>query len=66
MYKILGRALFERSPPLYHQAIVDEAQVNSTIDYLQTSNPVAAVRVIVDTVAVDPPIARVTRLITSF
>ena len=66
IYKILSRALFEKGLPPDQQAMVDEAQAKSTIDFLQTSDPVAAVRDIVDTVAVDLPIAMVTRLISSF
>ena len=66
LYKILGRALFERGLPADQQAMVDEAQAKGTIDYLQTSDPVSAVRDIVDTVAIDPPIAMVSRLISSF
>ena len=66
IYNIFGRALFERALPPDQQTMVDEAQAKGTIDYLQTSDPVATVRDIVDTVAVDPPIAMVTRLISSF
>ena len=46
--------------------MLDEAQAKGTIDYLQTSDPVGAVRDIVLAVAIDPPIAMVTRLISSF
>lgn len=66
IYKILGRTLYERGLPVDQQAIVEEAQVKGIINYKQDDDPIASVRDIVRTVAVDPPIATVSRLIASF
>jgi len=66
LFKILGRTLYERALPGDQQALVDEAQAKGEINYLQTDDPVQAVRDIVRIVAVDAPIAMVTRLISSF
>lgn len=66
LFKILEQTLYARGLPSEHQAIVDEAQSKGIIDNTQTRNPVKAVLVIVKVIAVDPPNAKVTRLITSF
>lgn len=63
--KILGRTLYERGLPSAKKSIVDEAQAKQVIDYRQ-DDQVEAVREIVNLIAVDPPIAGVSRLISSF
>jgi len=64
VWATLGRWLY-RGLPSAQQSIVDEAQVKGVINYKQ-DDQVAAVRDIVELVAVDPPIAMVSRLISSF
>lgn len=52
--------------PKAQQAIFDETQPKVVIGYAQTENPVEAVLEFGELVAVDLPIEKVTRLITSF
>lgn len=66
IFRILGQTLYQRGLPPEQQSIVDEAQAKGVIDFHQTDNPVQAVLGIVNVVAVDPPMATVTRLIGSF
>ena len=61
----LARQLFRKGLPEAQQNIVEEAQEKNLINYKQP-NQVLAVKEIVDLIAVDPPIAVVTRLIDSF
>lgn len=63
LFYILGQTLNLEGLPKEQQLIVDEAQSNHIIDYMQTESPVKAVMDIVKIVAVDPLIAMVTRLI---
>ena len=65
LYATLGRQLYERGLPSSQQSIVDEAQAARTIDFKQ-NDQVAAVRDIVNLVAIDPPIAMVSTPINSF
>ena len=61
----LARDLYERGLPRAQKSIVDEAQAKRRLDYRQ-DDQVKAVSEIVELLAVDPPIAVVTRLISSF
>ena len=65
VFATLGRQLYDRGLPQAQMSIVDEAQQRGLIDYKQ-EDQVKAVKEIVDLIAVDPPIAVVTRLIDSF
>lgn len=66
MFKILGQTLYARKLPCERQAIFDEAQSKGTIEYTQTDDPVKGVLGIFEVVAVEPSIANVTRLASSF
>ena len=61
----LARHLYERGLPRAQKSVVDEAQAQRKLDYRQ-DDQVKAVSEIVELLAVDPPIAVVTRLISSF
>ena len=65
IWATLGRWFYDRALPSAQQSIVDEAQAKGVIDYKQ-DNQIAAVKDIVELIAVDPPIATVSRLISSF
>ena len=65
IYATLGRQLYDKGLPQAQKSIVDEEQVRGIINYKQ-ENQVKAVKEIVDLVAVDQPIAVVTRLINTF
>ena len=65
VFATLANHLYDRGLPSEQQSIVDEAQLKGIIDYKQ-DNQIAAVRDIIELVAVDSPIANVSRLITSF
>jgi hypothetical protein len=60
----LGQQLY-RALPSSHRSIVDEAQARGIIDFRQ-SNQLTAVEEIVKILATDPPMAIVSRLITTF
>ena len=66
MFKLFGRKLYERGLPDARKAIVDEAQSEGWLDYMQMDDSVQAALSIVKLVAVDPPISMVTRLISSY
>ena len=61
----LGRLLYDRGLPAAQQSMVYEAQSNGLLNYKQ-DDQVKAVMEIVNLIAVDAPIASVTRLINSF
>ena len=61
----MARQLYARGLRPEHRAVVDEAQSKEQIDYRQ-EDQVQGVKEIVNLIAVDPPIAIVTRLISSF
>lgn len=65
VFATLGRQLSERGLPSAQQLVVDESQAAKTI-YFRQSDQVAAVRDIVNLIAIDPPIAMVSRPISSF
>ena len=65
VFDTLARQLYDRGLPQSQMSIVDEAQQRGLIAYKQ-EDQVKAVKEIVDLIAVDPPIAWVTRLIDSF
>lgn len=65
VYATLGRQLYDRGLPSAQQSILDEAQAKMTINFKQ-EDQIKAVRDIVERIAADPPIAMVSRLITSF
>jgi hypothetical protein len=64
VYATLGRQLY-RALPSSHRSIVDEAQARGIIDFRQ-SNQLTAVEEIVKLLATDPPMAIVSRLISTF
>ena len=66
IFKILGGTLYELSLPPDQQTMMDEAQAKKAINYLQLDDPVAAVRDSMETIALYPPIAMVSRLINYF
>lgn len=65
VYATSGRDLYERGLSSGQQSIVDEAQTAQTIDFKQEAQ-VAAVRDIVNLIAIGPSICTVCRLISSF
>ena len=65
VFATLANHLYDRGLPSESKSFVDEAQANGQINYKQ-DDQVAAVQEIVELLAVEPPIAVVTRLISSF
>ena len=65
VYATLAHQIYDRCLPSEQKSIVDEAQAKGLIDYKQDVQ-VAAVRDIIELIAIDPPIAVVSRLISSF
>ena len=65
IFATLANHLYDRGLPSAQKSIVDEAQAKGLINYKQ-EDQVAAVKQIVELIAVDPPIAVVSRLISSF
>ena len=65
VFATLANQLYDRGLPSAQKSIVDEAQANGSINYKQ-SNQIEAVKQIMELIAVDPPMAIVSRLITSF
>ena len=61
----LGRLLYDRGLPAAQQSMVDEAQSKGLLNFKQ-DDQVKAVMEIVNLIAVDAPIAIVSRLINSF
>ena len=65
IFATLANHLYDRGLPSEQKSIVDEAQLKGLIDYKQ-DDQIAAVREIIELIAVDSPIAVVSRLISSF
>jgi len=65
VFATLANHLYDRGLPNAQKSIVDEAQAKGDIDYKQ-DDQIAGVRDIIELIAVDPPIAVVSRLISSF
>ena len=65
IFATLANHLYDRGLPSAQKSIVDEAKAKGLINYKQ-EDQVTAVREIIELIAVDPPIAVVSRLIQSF
>ena len=65
VYATMARQLYSRELRPEQRSVVDEAQAKKEIDYRQ-ENQIKGVHDIVSLVAVDPPVAIVNRLLSSF
>lgn len=65
VFNTLANHLYDRGLPSASKSFVDEAQASGKINYKQ-NDQILAVQELVDLLAVEPPIAIVTRLISSF
>lgn len=65
-YKILGRIFYRLALADWQKALVDEHRDKGLIDISSKNEPIKTVLAIVNLVAVDPPTAHVTRLLSSF
>lgn len=66
MYTLIGHPIYNRGLHDAQKEIVNEAHEKENIDFLQRRNPVEVALQIVKLVAVDPPMAMVTRLISPY
>ena len=65
VYATLANQLYDRGLPSEQKSIIDEAQLKGLINYKQ-EDQIAAVRDIIELIAIDSPVATVSRLIDSF
>lgn len=66
MFKILDQTFYTSGFPREKESVVEEAKSKGIINYLQTDDPVQEVLDVVNLLALDPPNAQGTRLISSF
>ena len=65
-FQLLGRILYQEALPDAQKSLVDDAINKKQLNLFSNEDPVKLVLKIVNVVAIDPPMAQVTRLITSY
>ena len=65
-YTLLGQVFYTEALPIAQKSLVDDEISKGTIDLFTNEDPVKTVLAIVNLVAVDAPIAQVTRLINTY